>query len=240
MIQLYPPASVEPLDDAGVRAAVQAEARPGWPDRPWLMTNMIASADAATAIDGVSGALGGPADQLMFGALRSVADAIVVGASTVRAEQYRVPSNRALITVVTGRLDLDLDLPLFADPTYRPLIATVPGAPAEQRERLASVADVVDAGTDRVNMTAVMRLLADREATVALAEGGPRLNGQLVADDLIDEWNLSLAPLLGGGGSARPAIGDQPVHPGGNALDLARVWTRDDLLFCRWIRSRRA
>ncbi|MEM7338906.1 MAG: dihydrofolate reductase family protein [Actinomycetota bacterium] len=204
------------------------------------MTNMIASADAATAIDGVSGALGGPADQLMFGALRSVADAIVVGASTVRAEQYRVPSNRALITVVTGRLDLDLDLPLFADPTYRPLIATVPGAPAEQRERLASVADVVDAGTDRVNMTAVMRLLADREATVALAEGGPRLNGQLVADDLIDEWNLSLAPLLGGGGSARPAIGDQPVHPGGNALDLARVWTRDDLLFCRWIRSRRA
>lgn len=240
MIQLYPPASDAPLDDAAVRAAVQAEPRPSWPDRPWLMTNMIASADAATAIDGLSGALGGPADQVMFGALRSVADAIVVGASTVRAEQYRVPANRALITVVTGRLDLDLDLPLFADPTYRPLIATIPGAPADQRERLSAVADIVDAGTDRVDLATVMSLLAEREVRVALAEGGPRLNGQLVADDLVDEWNLSLAPLLGGGGSSRPAVGDQPVHPGGSRLDLARVWTRDDLLFCRWIRPRRA
>ena len=56
--------------------------------RPWVAVNMVCTADGA-AVDptGVSGKLGGDADTKAFGALRSVADVIVAGASTARARR---------------------------------------------------------------------------------------------------------------------------------------------------------
>src|SRR5258706_6627171 len=50
---------------------------------------MIASVDGAIMVDGRSGGLSGPADRLVFSVLRSLADVIVVGAGTARAERYR-------------------------------------------------------------------------------------------------------------------------------------------------------
>lgn len=251
MIALHPESSDDRLDPL---AAVAAEERPSPADRPWVMTNMIASADGATAVDGLSGKLGGPADFAVFTALRARADAILVGAATVRQERYRVPAAdderrqdlrrqrgqdpRPLITVVTGRLDLDPDLPLFTDDTYRPLILTGAAAPSEARSRLADVADVVTVGDDRVDLAAGLAELHRRGHRVVLAEGGPSLNGQLIADDLIDEWNLSISPLLASGSSARPAHGPLPVGPPRD-MSLARVWLADELLFCRWVRRRR-
>ncbi|MEM9613323.1 MAG: dihydrofolate reductase family protein [Actinomycetota bacterium] len=251
MIALHPSSSDEQLDPL---TAVAAEERPPPPDRPWVMTNMIASADGATAVDGLSGDLGGPADFAVFSALRARADAILVGASTVREEQYRPPSTdderrlslrrqrhqepRPLIVVVTGRLDLDPGLPLFADDTYRPLILTGEAAPAEARERLSAVADVVTVGDQWADLGTGLAELHRRGHRVVLAEGGPSLNGQLIADDLIDEWNLSVSPLLAAGSSARPAHGPLPVGPP-REMSLARVWLADELLFCRWVRRRR-
>ncbi|MGI9615564.1 MAG: dihydrofolate reductase family protein, partial [Acidimicrobiales bacterium] len=84
MIRLFPPDS-ETVDGGALidpRSAVAAEERPGRPERPWVYTNMIASADGGTAVDGLSGQLGGAGDKAMFGALRAVADVILVGAST--------------------------------------------------------------------------------------------------------------------------------------------------------------
>jgi 5-amino-6-(5-phosphoribosylamino)uracil reductase len=72
-----------------------------------------------------------------------------------------------------------------------------------------------------------------------LSEGGPSLNGQLIAEDLIDEWNLTISPILAGGTSKRPATG-QELLPPGLAMALDRVWHQDDLLFCRWIRRTHA
>lgn len=249
MISLFPQHLDEPFDPT---EAVPAERRPSPDGRPWVMTNMIASADGATAVDGVSGALGGPADKAMFMALRSATDGILVGASTVRQERYRPPSagdeatraaraargqqQRPLLAVVTGSLNLDPDLPLFADASYRPLIITVQSAPAEQRRRLSSVADVIDVGERRVELPAALAVLRRRDVAVLLSEGGPSLNGQLIADDLIDEWNLSLAPVLAAGSSSRPARGPEPVGPP-TGMTLSRVWEQDQLLFCRWVRS---
>ena len=141
MIWLHPETGgpVDPVE------AVAAEARPPLPDRPWVLTNMVASADGATAVAGLSGQLGGPADQAVFAALRGVADAIVVGAATVRAERYRVPglggdqqqagraargqAPRPRIVVVTASLGLDPELPLFTEPDHRPVIATTDPGP---------------------------------------------------------------------------------------------------------------
>ena len=254
MIQLYPfdPTDAEtgtPIDD--VEAVVADEARPAHPDRPWVLTNMIASADGGTAVDGVSGGLGGPGDKAMFGALRGVADVILVGASTVRQEGYRPPrrpeSARARrvaqgrtpdprLAVVTRSLDLEPDLPLFGDPANRPLIITVASAPTERRAALEPVADLVEAGADDVDLTRALEGLAVDGVGTVLGEGGPSLNGQLIDGGLIDEWNLSLSPHLLGGDSRRAAIGPTPSGPPPE-MRLARVWTDDDYLFCRWVRK---
>lgn len=246
--RLYPPGPDEQID---LLAAVGLERRPPPPGRPWVLTNMIASADGATAVQGRSGALGGPADRQMFRALRAVCDAIVVGSQTARAERYGPPrlgsereqaaraergqQPRPLLVVVSASLDFDRSLPLFADPDHRPLIATARTADPARRASLAAVADVVDAGDDRVEPAALLAVLAERGIGVALCEGGPSLNGQLIQADAIDEWNLTVAPLLVSGDAARAAHGPPPLAPPG-PMTLSRVWLADDLLFCRWVR----
>lgn len=251
MIALHPDPDEGPIDPLH---AVAAEDRGPLDGRPWVMTNMIASADGATAVDGRSGELGGPADFAMFKALRAIADVIVVGASTVREERYQVPGTggdeqqqmratrgqapRPLIVIITAGLDLDPTLPLFTEPGYRPLILTGASAPEDRRERLSQVAEVVTAGNDGVDLATAMAELGGRGHRVALAEGGPSLNGQLIAEDLIDEWNLSVSPLLVSGPSDRPAHGRLSGGPP-RQMKLARVWMSDDLLFCRWIRNPR-
>jgi riboflavin biosynthesis pyrimidine reductase len=235
---------VDPLSSIGTE-------RRGRPvDRPWVLTNMIATLDGATAVDGLSGELGGPADLAVFMALRSVPDIIIVGAATAIAEEYKAPSthpttaaarasrnqsHRPTVVVVTRSLSLEPSLPLFDDPTYRPIILTVDDAPAERVDALSPFADIVTAGSGGVDLLLGLRKLLDLGHEVALLEGGPSLNGQFVAKGLIDEWNMSLSPILAGGSSKRPAQG--PPAPDWDRWTLARLWQGDDLLFGRWLRD---
>ena len=162
MIALYPPPSSGPLDPL---AAIEAEDRPAPAGRPYVLSNMIESADGATALDGVSGGLGGPADQAVFGALRAIADMILVGSATVDAEDYRPPgpgsdavqagrrqrgqATRPTVVVVTASASLAPDRRLFSDPDNRPIVATVSAAPRERVAALAAVADVIECGRTR-------------------------------------------------------------------------------------------
>ncbi len=59
-----------------------------YPDGTWVRANFISSADGAVSLDGRSGGLSGKADRLLFHVLRALADIILVGAGTVRAEHY--------------------------------------------------------------------------------------------------------------------------------------------------------
>lgn len=129
--------------------------------RPWVIVNMIASADGAVAVDGASRGLGSSADKAVFAAVRACADWILVGAATVRAERYGLPrpsaaaldarraagrSERPGLAVVSASLDLDPSLPMLADRRpgeARPLILTGPDAPADRAERLTDTAEVV-------------------------------------------------------------------------------------------------
>ncbi|MGH1490434.1 MAG: pyrimidine reductase family protein [Acidimicrobiales bacterium] len=250
MIRLFP-VDDRPAETIDARQAVALEARPRPSGRPWVYTNMIASADGGTAVDGLSGQLGGPGDKAMFGALRAIADVILVGASTVRAERYRPPNLRPesvamrrargqadhpRLVVVSRSLSIDLDLPLFDDPDNRPFIVTTESSPIDKRTALEQVADIIIAGQDGVSLQAALSQLASTGVETVLSEGGPSINGQLIDDGLIDEWNLSISPRLLGGDSRRAAIGplaDGPPLP----MTLSRVWTDNDLLFCRWVRS---
>ena len=243
------PITKEAIDPLDVYPTAE---RPPPGHRPWLMMNMIASTDGAIELDGVSGGLGGPADRLVFRAIRATADWILVAAGTVRAERYgppRLPSDaRAMrvaqgrppdprLAVVTGRLDLDVDLPLFAEVSPdedRPLIITGSSAPPERVEMLSDVADLVVVGGARPSPPAVLDELHRRAAAVVLAEGGPNFNGQLASHDLIDELCLSISPVVVGGPSCRIIRGSEALEPADMTLD--HLLEQDGFLFARYVR----
>lgn len=244
-------------DDLDPVALYGADTRDAPADRPWVLVNMVASADGAAADGaGLSGGLSGAADRAVFTAVRSVADVIVAGASTVITEDYgpsrpsaavrarrlargQAPAPR--IAVVSGSLRVDPGQRLFRDSPEdsRPLVLTVENADPARRAALAEVADVLDAGPDRVSWPRALQTLASATgARVVLCEGGPRTVAQLIADDLIDELCLTLAPVTVGGEGPRIAQG--PLAAADHPLALDRVLTADDFLFLRYLRRRRA
>ena len=219
-------------------------------ERPYVLTNMVTSMDGGVSVDGLSGGLGGPADFKVFMALRSVVDVIIVGAGTARAEQYKAPkpgeqarnnrsargqSARPLIVVITQSGRVEPDLPLFADPSYRPLVIAGSEADPNALERLGAVAEVAHASTASVQPKEVLEMLWSRGHRSALLEGGPSLNGAFVEADCIDEWNLTLSPNLIGGTSPRASHSIAGVL---HRFSVEHVWTADDLLFIQWRRRR--
>lgn len=238
-----------PIDD--VAALVAADARPSPPGRPWLLVNMIASLDGAVTVDERSGGLARPADKAMFNALRSIADVVLAGAGTVRAERYRPvrPSDEVRaarrargqaevppIAVVSRSLDLDLDADLFTKASERTIVITCSHPPERDLDRLRDVAEVIVCGDRSVDLRHAMTALHERGARVVTCEGGPHLNGDLLLADVIDEWALSVTPLLVGGDARRSTTG--PLPPAPATLRLDRVLEGDGLLIGRWLRER--
>lgn len=244
MQRLWPdPGEVDDL--AGL---VADEARPAHAERPWLLVNMISSLDGAIAIDGRSGGLGAPADKAMFSALRAIADVILVGAGTARAEGYGPPrptdatraarlargqSSAPRLALVTRSVDFDLGSPLFVDAEARPFVIAPGDADPARLAAVADVAEVIVTGATEVDLPAAFVRLRDAGVGSIAGEGGPRLNGDLLAADLIDEWNLSISPLLVGGDAARAVVG---APPRGRPFHLDRLIEGDGLLFSRWLR----
>jgi riboflavin biosynthesis pyrimidine reductase len=240
----------DPADLVDVAALYAADDRRAPAGRPWLLVNMIASVDGAIAVDGRSGGLAGPGDRDVFFALRGLADVILVGAGTARAEGYGPPrlpvevqeARRARgqaplprLAVVTGRLGLEPDARLFGDsPAQRPLVLTATRAPADRRAALAGVAEVVDAGESTATPEGIAGALAATGASVVVCEGGPTLNGVLVTGGMLDELCLTLAPVLASGDAARAVVGPHLPAPAGLRLD--RVLEHDGELYLRYLR----
>ena len=114
-----------------------------------------------------------------------------------------------------------------------PVILTHEQAPEAKRAALATVADVVTAGTDRVDLAEALRHLHQRGLRHVLCEGGPQLLGTLAAADLIDEVCLTVSPHVAGGNASRIVSG--PPTPL-RRLTLTHVLTADGFLFLRYRR----
>jgi riboflavin biosynthesis pyrimidine reductase len=182
--------------DVDVAAAYADSRRGRLDDRPWILVNMISSLDGAVAIGERSGGLGGSGDREVFRALRAFADVILVGAGTVRAERYGPPQREGQrIGVVTRGANLDWASPLFTSGAA--FVVTSVDAPDVP-------VDAVRAGRGSVDLREAVTQL---DTSVVLCEGGPSLNGDLLAAGLIDEWCLTLSPKLVGGGAGRATVG---------------------------------
>jgi riboflavin biosynthesis pyrimidine reductase len=222
--------------------------------RPFVRVNFVASADGAVSAGGVSTGLSAAGDRQVFGLLRELADVVLAGSGTVRAENYRgvrtSPELRARrrargqaevppVAVVTATAELEPDAPLFTDTAVAPLVLTTAGAAPGARERFGDAAEVLavdatDLGDTDVTPEAVLGALAGRGLCRVLCEGGPGLFGSFAAAGLVDELCLSVAPQLAGGGAGRilEAPGGSPADP--EPMRLASVLAHDDGLMLRY------
>jgi riboflavin biosynthesis pyrimidine reductase len=233
------PTTVRDVDHDALVAAYR------YPDGgPWLRAKMVASLDGSAVKDGRSGGLGGPADKAVFDVLRGLADVVLVGAGTARAEGYRAMRPKApyaglrategqrptpALALVTGSLDLDPDSALFGG-VERTVVITHAGADASARDRLAAVADVVVAGERSVDIGVALDELTARGLRRVLCEGGPSLLADVAAAGRLDELCLTLSPQVVGG--------DGPRITHGPDLDtrwtLAHLLEEGGVLLSRW------
>lgn len=214
---------------------------------PWLRLNFVASADGAATVDGRSAGLQTPADNQVFALLRDLADAVIVGAGTARAERYDalLPSpgrqrrrqrlgREAVprLVVVSSTLDLDPDSTLFRPGAPPPIVVTHAAAPPHRHQALERVAEVVVAGRDHVRLDTALDALAGRGLRRLLCEGGPRLAASLLAAGCVDELCLTITPMLAGGGAGRILAG--PALPEPARLELTHLLEADSTLLCRY------
>jgi riboflavin-specific deaminase-like protein len=204
------------------------------PDRPYLVVNMVSTLDGRIAIGGRSGPIGDEADRELFHGLRTQADAVMVGAGTIRTERYgrivRSPERRArreaeglaadpLAVVVSARLALPPDLPLLQDPDSTVVILT---ASADELPPVPARVEYLrgPAGVELELRPLLARLRSEYGVRSILCEGGPGLNESLIREQLIDELLLCLAPKLAGGPPLTILTGDPVERP----IECELVW----------------
>ncbi|HCE60231.1 MAG TPA: hypothetical protein DER11_02170 [Janibacter terrae] len=163
-----------------------------------LRLNFVTTLDgAATGGDGLSGTINSAPDHRGFAAMRRAADVLLIGAGTVRAEEYgpaRVPM------VVVSR---SAQLPETVRGSQGVVLATSSSCGATES------GTVWLCGEDTVDPATVVERARSSFGPHVLCEGGPTLAAQLVAAGLVDELALSWTPrLVGGGRGEHPRILD--------------------------------
>lgn len=224
---------------AGLRLGDRAPAK-----RPYVVVNFVATADGKATIGGRSGPIGDAADRALFHRLRGDVDAVLAGTGTLRTERYgRLVSDPAarearvaaglspepLAVTATQTMDLPLEIPLFQEPGARIEVFTwaarsLPHCAADVRvTRLES--------TPGALAPVLSALRAEHGVRSLLCEGGPTIFAALLAQGLVDELFLSLAPRLAGGG-------ERPISQGAAAeatdLELLSVLEHEGSLFLRY------
>ena len=185
---------------------------------------MITTPDGAIDIDGKSGPLGGPADQERLATLRRQASVVLVGAGTVLAENYGPPSRKDLrIGVVTKRCAMNFSSPLFASGQgFIVTTTTAPDVPV----------DSVRAGQQEIDFRAIIDHMPDG---IVHVEGGPTLNGALLAADLVDAINLTVSPHLIGQRGDALSLAPHPLR----TFSLASTEIVDNFVFLRYERRKK-
>jgi riboflavin-specific deaminase-like protein len=234
-----------PLDEAGLLEAYRLER-----DRPTIRVNFVSSLDGAVESGGYSRGLSNPVDQRLLQLLRVHADAVMVGAGTLRHEGYGAMrlrpdlvvrrrdlglAEQPTLVVVSGALDLDPSHKTFAEAPVRPIVLTHAAAPAERRASLEAVADFIITGESGVDLAVAQDELAWRGLTQILCEGGPHLFGSLLAAGLVDELCLTMSPLLTGAGAGRIVAGPGLSEP--QPRRLVHLIESGDTLLTRYARA---
>lgn len=215
---------------------------------------MVMTLDGATVgPDGLSGSISGPADKRVFMEARRLSDAVLVGAGTIRAERYTPMRAKAewqqaraeaglaeapRVVIVSGRLDLPWEEPMFADSAFPVTVVTSESVDERALAVAREYAQVQIIGERSVDLSAVVSWMRAQGMRRIVCEGGEAILDAMVRADLVDEMDLTISPVLAGGGylpeaanDARDAIsGDYP------RFQLVHQFAEDGFVFCRFLR----
>ena len=172
--------------------------RSAWSSDQWLRVNFVMSLDGAIAgRDGISKSLADDVDRRVFRIAREACDVVLVGAGTLRTEDYS-PSPRPL-AIVSRQLTLSPALRVFAErgPDHvRPMVMSSEQAIASAPPWLTDAAELLPCGATTVDLHAAIAHLNARGLHRILCEGGPALFSDLLDLGLVDELILTVVPRL--------------------------------------------
>jgi riboflavin biosynthesis pyrimidine reductase len=216
------PDAAEELTADEVAAAVPGAATD---DRPFLLVNMIATADGRATIAGRTGPIANRADYELFHALRTRVDAVMVGAETVRVESYGPMEPAAVL--VSRSVQVPPDVGLLSAPDNRVVVLT----PSPDRTLDPCAAQVEYLRDDLAS--GVRRLRSELSFRSVLCEGGPHLLGDLLRAGLVDELHLVIAPKAAGGADPKTIVTGAALDPPAD-LRLLSLHESGGYLFLRY------
>ena len=167
----------------------------------------------------------------------------MVGAGTVRAERYgRITKSDelrakregeglapdAMAVIVSASLALDPNTPIFQEPEQRVVIAT-----ESDRELEGTKAQIAYERTGDDLPLLMARLREEHGVRSILCEGGPTLNSHLLVAGLVNEFFLSLSPMLVGGSDPLTIVAGRPLVDPATA-ELVWLCEAQNELFLRW------
>jgi riboflavin biosynthesis pyrimidine reductase len=225
-------------------AAAHVQLPPPTHAPPYVALNMVESVDGRVTVDGRVGALTGPTDQQFLLALREQADAVIVGAGTVRAEGYgrllpeehrrrRVDAGRTpepVLCVLTRTQGLPAGSPATTG-DHRLIVAT--GSSDATLGDLAG-ADYLryETADNSTPLAALLEHLRERfSVQTCVCEGGPEVAREFIDSGLCDELFVSISPRVVGA-AGRVGVFAPVVHE--RALDLRSLLTADGHVFLRY------
>lgn len=203
-------------------------------DRPTVIVNFVSTLDGVVSYATPEAAGGGEIsgffapDRFVMALLRAHADAVMVGAATVRAAPTEdwTPASvypdaaaefaalrrsfglapQPTTVVVSASGDLDMAHPGLSDPQIPVLIITTEAGMDRCAASAAPNVTVVAAGVERVAPADLLAALRAAGIGLVVCEGGPHLLGELLAADAVDELFLTIAPQIAGRSADHPRL----------------------------------
>jgi riboflavin biosynthesis pyrimidine reductase len=192
-----------------------------------VYANFVSSIDGIVALEGGRAPSGGiisghnEADRFVMGLLRAYAEAVLVGAGTVRAEGGKALWTPDYIYPAAAKAFADLRQELEREKVPRLVIVVGSGDlnPSERALEVGALVLTTTASAKRLRKVlpkaSEVRAISDRDPIdvddifnalhadgyhTILSEGGPQLFGQLISNDRVDELFLTVSPVLEGQG----------------------------------------
>jgi riboflavin-specific deaminase-like protein len=224
-------------------------------ERPYTLLSCCVSIDGYIGNAASRLLLSNDADFDRVDAVRASCDAILVGAETVRVDNPRLlvrsetrreeriarglPESPMKVTV-TRRAELDACADFFRAGDSEKVVFCASPRVEEARERLGLVATVVDGGGESIEMRTLSTDLAGRGVERLMVEGGGTVHTQFLTEDIVDELQLTVAPVFVGDSEAPRFVRDGlfPWNPGRRA-ELVDVRQLGDVVLLRYALSSR-